>query len=316
MDHATLDDLHKKRIALLLGGTSREAEISLRSGKRVGASLRNQGFRVTDINPAEYVSDTMLVDALKRTQTDVAFIILHGKPGEDGTVQALLEKNNIPFTGSRARESAICIDKVATKRELEKVGLPTPLYFSLDGKDPRMPANMQFPVIIKPLDEGSSFGISIVENAENLKSVARQTLKNFGNGFVEQYIYGKEVTVGILGTGDSAIALPVLELCPKHRFYDYEAKYTKGLTEFVLPAELPPDVYRKTQEVALKAYRVMGCRGFGRVDFIVAKDGTPYITEINTIPGMTDLSDLPAESAHAGISFDELVLRVLKSAWE
>lgn len=307
-----MDFVKARNIAVLLGGTSREREISIRSGKRVAESLRQLGYTVFEIDPKE----RDLIQALRENEADVAFIMLHGKPGEDGTVQEVLEKHRIPYTGSDSRASAICIDKVKAKVELLRAKLPTPGYFVLDGESPKIPPALQFPLIVKPLDEGSSFGVQIAENDQELSRIAHETIQQFGNGFVEQYIDGKEITIGILGTGEKSIALPILELRPKSGFYDFKAKYTEGMTEFILPAELSKELYQRSQDIALAAYRLVGCRGFGRVDMMVAEDGTPYITEINTIPGMTDLSDLPAEAACAGISFDELVLKILQSAWE
>ena len=167
--------------------------------------------------------------------------------------------------------------------------------------------------MFKPVQEGSSLGVAKCKTPESLAQHVAEGRERFGEVFVEAFVSGTEVTVGVIEPSDGPLALPILELVPKNEFYDYEAKYTHGMTEFIMPARLAPDVYQRTQELAVAAFRAIGCRGFGRVDFMVA-DGAPYFTEINTLPGMTDLSDLPAQAAAAGISYDELVETILLTA--
>jgi D-alanine-D-alanine ligase len=171
-----------------------------------------------------------------------------------------------------------------------------------------------FPLVVKPHSEGSSLGVTIVKDPAKLESIVAGTVKKFKNVFIEEFIKGKEVTVGVIGVGKDITALPILELRPKNEFYDFEAKYSDGGTEFILPAKLPKDLYKDVQNMALKAHKALGCHGVSRVDMIIPKDHTIYVHEVNTIPGMTDKSDLPAEAANAGISFDELVVRILESA--
>ena len=307
-----------KKIVVLYGGWSREREVSLRSGKMVYNSLVRQGFNAVllDAQP-DYM------EKLKELQPDVVLIMLHGKPGEDGTFQGALESVGIPYTGSGVLASALGINKIAAKRVFQAVGIPTPPYVvAMYGRDPLDAAKealerFGLPLVVKPKDEGSSLGVVIAHTEEELFETVKRERQEFGDFFIEKFIKGKTVTTGILGTGMEAFAVPVLELRVKGReFYDYEAKYTKGLTEFVIPAELPKDVYQKLQEFSLEAHRVLECRGFSRVDAVVSEDGQPYILEVNTIPGMTELSDLPAEAAAMGISYDELVLWILKSAFE
>ncbi len=299
-----------------MGGRSGEREVSLKSGKRVLDSLKSQGFKVISLD-----ADDKLIENLKKNKIDIAYIMLHGKFGEDGTVQGLLEHLRIPYTGSKILASALAMNKVASKRIFQAMGIPTPQYLSIDGNRSitdqceKIRRIFPFPLVVKPTSEGSSLGVSIVKEDEDLEKVVSETVEKFKDVFIEEYIKGKEVTVGILGRGEDLAALPVLELKPKAEFYDYKAKYSKGGTEFILPARLPKNLYKHTQEVALRAHRSVGCYGVSRVDIIVSGNHTPYVHEVNTIPGMTDASDLPAEAQCAGISFDELVVKILESAY-
>ena len=309
-----MDKLKKMNVAVLMGGRSSEREVSLRSGKNVMESLKRQGFK----NLFQMDINGDLLGKLIKKKIDVVFIALHGKYGEDGCVQGLLELAGIPYTGSRVLASALAMDKVQAKRIFQAKGIPTPNYSiintSIDIKKEaeRISRIFPYPLVVKPFSEGSSVGVTIVKEEDNLLGVLKAAVDEFGNVFVEEFIKGKEVTVGILGEE----ALPILELAPKSEFYDFKSKYTKGGTDFILPARLSNPMTKKVQDTALAAHHALGCRGFSRVDIIVSPDHVPYVHEVNTIPGMTDLSDLPAEAAHAGISFDELVLRILKSAFK
>jgi D-alanine-D-alanine ligase len=308
--------LKKKKIAVLMGGRSGEREVSLRSGKKVLNSLRSQGFNVISLDP-----DEKLIEDLRKNKIDIAYIMLHGKYGEDGTIQGVLEHFGIPYTGSKILASALAMNKVAAKRIFQATGIPTPPYMTIDpdksmndqcGKIKRI---FPFPLVVKPVSEGSSLGVSIVKDGDKLEKVLSDTVKKFRDVFIEEFIKGKEVTVGILGKGEDVSALPILELRPKAEFYDFKAKYTEGGTEFILPARLPKDLYKHVQETAVRAHKALGCYGVSRVDIIVAGDHTPFVHEVNTIPGMTDASDLPAEAKCAGISFDELAVKILESAF-
>ncbi len=306
--------LHSKKIAVLLGGKSGERDVSLRSGTNVLDSLKRQGFDVISIDPAE----VDLISEIKKNKVGLVYIALHGKFGEDGVVQGLLEHYEIPYTGSKILASALAMNKVATKQILMTEKIPTPLYSRINSnmisdEASRIERGFPFPLMLKPEEEGSSLGISLVKDPNKFGDVLRETYKKFPQLFVEQYIKGVEITVGVIGTKDVE-ALPILELVPKNEFYDFEAKYTKGMTEFVLPARLSEDIYKKAQEIAVLSHKALGCYGVSRVDLIVSEDGTPYVNEINTIPGMTDTSDLPAQAKHIGISFDQLVLKILESA--
>ncbi|MCX5725792.1 MAG: D-alanine--D-alanine ligase [Candidatus Saganbacteria bacterium] len=310
------NNLKNKKIAVLCGGRSGERDVSLRSGARVFDSLISQGFNVIKVD-----TDPDLIDKLKKEKVDIVFIMLHGKYGEDGTVQGMLELYQIPYTGSKVLASALAMNKIASKRIWQAQGIPTPKFLEVDqygdlakGSD-KIKKLFSFPLIVKPVSEGSSLGVSLVKEEAKLEEVLKKTVAEFKDVFVEEYIKGPEVTVGILGKKSDIQALPILELVPKREFYDYEAKYTAGMTEFIIPARLPGPLYERTQDVAVAAHKALGCYGFSRVDIMIGEDRVPYVHEINSIPGMTDRSDLPAEAAHAGISFDELVLRILASAY-
>jgi D-alanine-D-alanine ligase len=308
-------NMKNKKIAVIMGGGSGEREVSLRSGKKVFESLKKQGFKVISLD-----ADDKLIDNLRSKKIDIAYIMLHGKYGEDGTIQGLLEHCGIPYTGSKILASALAMNKVAAKRIFEACGIPTPKYFVIDPfldikkQCDKIKRIFPFPLVVKPTSEGSSLGVSIVKEESKLEKIVNETLKKFGDIFIEEYIRGKEVTVGIIGKGDGLEALPILELKPKAEFYDYEAKYSAGGTDFILPAKLTKDMSKLVQETAINAHKTLGCYGVSRVDIIIS-GGQPYVHEVNTIPGMTDRSDLPAEAKCAGISFDELVVRILESAF-
>ena len=262
-----------------------------------------------------------LSSRLKQAAVEVVYIMLHGRYGEDGTVQGLLELARIPYTGSKVLASALAMNKLAAKRIFDAVKVPTPRYLAIDTsgdlkkESDKIKKIFPFPLVLKPTSEGSSLGVQLIKEESELEAKLEKAAADFKEIFVEEYIKGREVTVGILGHTANLQALPILELVPKKEFYDFEAKYTEGLTEFVLPARLSPPLYEKTQQIALQAHRALGCHGVSRVDIIVSRDHIPYVHEVNTIPGMTERSDLPAEAAHAGISFDELVVRILESAF-
>jgi D-alanine-D-alanine ligase len=309
------EKLINKKIAVLYGGTSGEREVSLRSGKKVFDSIISQGLNAVLIDTKED-----FIPKLKEEKPDIACIVLHGRGGEDGTIQGLLEILGIPYTGSKVLASALAMDKVASKRIWEACGISTPKYSFIDpDKDidqecERIKRAFPFPLVVKPSCEGSSLGVSILKDDKEFLATVKEAYGKYGDIFVEEFIDGRQVTVGILGQGVSAQALPVLELKPKSEFYDYESKYTPGGTEFILPAPLPKLVYSNVVKTAVDAHNSLGCRGFSRVDIIIDRDGTAFVHDVNTIPGMTDLSDLPAQAKAGGLSYDDLVLRILESA--
>lgn len=282
------------RVAVLMGGKSGEREVSLRSGKNVSAALKRKGYQVVDIDPAT-------ADIPK--DIDIAYLVTHGRYGEDGCIQGLLEVMGIPYTGSGVLASALAMNKVAMKKIFAFHNIPTPAW----GLD------LVPPVIVKPANEGSSLGVTRVDKTtslEKLSTIIKETQTQFGEILVEELIEGREITIGILDQE----ALPILELKPKSDFYDYESKYTPGGTEFLLPAPLSPEVTNTMQALALKAHKALGCEGLSRVDIMLDKDLNGYVIDVNTLPGMTDQSDLPAEAKAIGIEFDDLVERILLSA--
>lgn len=306
-----------KKIAVLMGGKSGEREVSLRSGKAALNSLKRQGLDAVSIDAA----DADLVEQLGANEVDIVFIALHGKGGEDGAIQGLLESIELPYTGSRILASALAMNKVVSKFVFNAANVPTPDFVLIDlNVDLEDQCNsaidrLGLPLVLKPISEGSSLGVSIIKEQSEILPIAEETIRQYRDIFFEKYIKGKEVTVGLLGTGDNLRALPVLELVPKKEFYDYEAKYTKGLTEFILPARLSSELTKRVQELGVLTHRALGCRGMSRVDMMIdLADEQPYVTDVNTIPGLTDLSDLPAEAEAVGMTYDELILEILSSA--
>ena len=314
----TKEKLKNKKIAVLYGGISNERDVSLRSGKNVFDAIIAMGLNAVLVD----TKDKDFISQLSDKKINIACIMLHGRGGEDGSIQGLLEITGIPYTGSKVLASSVAMNKVASKRIWDAVGVPTPKYKVIDPERDlseqceKMKKYFPFPLVVKPVSEGSSFGVSMIKKETELFETVKKTVEEFRDVFVEEFIKGKEVTTGILGTGAKAKALPVLELKPNSDFYDYKAKYTAGGTKFIIPAQLPKAVYSKVQRTALKAYKSLGCSGFARIDSIVDKDGVPYVHDANTIPGMTDLSDLPAQAKAEGISYEDLVLHILASALE
>ena len=298
-----------------MGGASSEREVSLRSGRGILTALQQSGLDAVGIDVVGGFQDE-----LRRQGIEVCFNALHGGAGESGALQGLLEILNIPYTGSGVLSCALTLNKVFTKRFLLAAGIPTPDYLVIEARDDvdsacrRVESDLGLPAVTKPTCEGSSIDVSFAHDAAELRQCVSHLVEKYGCALVERRIDGAEITVGILGFEDSLRALPVLLLIPRKEFYDYEAKYTKGLTELIAPAPLPKDVSCNAQSIAVKAHRALGCHGISRVDIMLGKDGTPFITDINTMPGMTELSDVPAEALAAGITYNELVLEVLLSA--
>ena len=297
------------KIAVLCGGMSSEREISLRSGKNVLAALQRLGYRRAEIVD---VSENVMND-LKGFE--YAYNTLHGKFGEDGCIQGVLEILKIPYTGCGVMSSAICMNKEYTKKVMATIGLPliSSVYLLKDEDPIKKVEGLTYPLMIKPVSEGSSFGMNKVENEAELVKAVEEARKYNSEILIEEYLVGIAATVGVLENNGKAVATEILELRPKNEWYDYEAKYTKGMTEFILPAELSDEMTEKVKKCAVKAFEICGCSGVSRVDFLIVKD-TPYILEINTNPGMTDTSDLPAQAAAGGVSYDELVNMILHSA--
>ncbi len=297
------------KIAVLCGGMSSEREISLRSGKNCLAALERLGYKKAQIVD---VSENVMND-LKGFE--FAYNTLHGKYGEDGCIQGVLEILKIPYTGCGVMASAICMNKEYTKKVMATAGLPLikSVYLYPNENPVEKVSELKYPLMIKPVSEGSSFGMNKVNNEAELIDAVNEARKYNAHVLIEEYLVGIAATVGVLEKDGKAFATEILELRPKNEWYDYEAKYTKGMTEFILPAELSPEMTKQVKEYAVKAFEVCGCSGVSRVDFHIVGE-IPYILEVNTNPGMTDTSDLPAQAAAGGIDYDNLVEMVLKSA--
>jgi len=303
------------KLGVLLGGSSGERSVSLLSGQRVSTSLRRQDYEVIDI---DLVKDDWLTQLISE-EVDAVFLALHGKGYEDGTIQAILSHFGLPYTGSGILASALGMNKIMSKQIFSTMQIPTPDYLKIhleeDLKVQTQNAIEQLglPLVVKPASEGSSLGVSIIHEPDEIYHAIEKN-RIFKDNLFEKYVQGQEITVGLIGVGDDLQALPILELIPKHEFYDYQAKYTAGLTEFVIPARLSDEVSQVAQSIALRAHQALGCHGYSRVDMIVDRLGQPFVTEVNTLPGLTELSDLPAQAAAAGISYDRLISKILDSA--
>ena len=294
-----------KRVAVLMGGTSNERDVSLRSGSAVVSALQAEGLEVIPV-----VLDRDSLDTLPR-DIDAVFLALHGGYGENGGVQQDLDQLNIPYTGPGAAASRIAMDKIATKRCLDAVHLPTPPYDVLTAQMTR--TSLQLPVVVKPPRDGSSVGIAkVTEPAQwDAALAAARAIDPDGEVLVEQYIPGREWTVSVMG-GE---ALPVVEICAPNGWYGFTEKYTQGMTHYRFPeGEDDAPLLSTCQTLAVQAFHAIGCRGVSRVDFRVTPDGQPFILEINTLPGLTATSLLPKAAARAGEPFGALCLHLLKLA--
>lgn len=313
----TLDITKDTVIGVLCGGMSSEREVSLRSGKNCFEALSRLGYRkVVMIDVDRDVAKT-----LREKGIEVAYIALHGKFGEDGCIQGMLEVMGIPYTGCGVKASAICMDKESTKRVVAPQGIPiipSVIVTNVEMlKQVKNDAKIKFPVMVKPVCEGSSIGMSKVDVPEKLEEAVKLALKYNSTVMLENFVEGKSVTVGVLDINGETVATPILELRSKNGWYDFEAKYTQGLTEFILPAEIDEKMTKCVQELAVKSHKAVEGRGMSRIDFIVTENeakNEAYMLEINTIPGMTDLSDLPAQAKEMGIDYDQLVEIILNSA--
>jgi len=303
------ESLMKKKVGVMMGGLSREREISLKTGKAVLKALAEKGYNVCPIDVDEGVAEILLKEKI-----EFAFLALHGRLGEDGTIQGMLELMRIPYTGSGVLASALAIHKIMAKKFFICEGIPTPRFAAFQReevkKDPSKTIPFPLPLVVKPAREGSTIGVSIVKEEKEWAPALEEAGRFDDEILVEEFVSGKEITVGILGD----IPLPVIEIAPKSGFYDYHSKYTKGETQYVIPARVPREKYLYAQEISLKAFRVLGCSGCARVDLMTDEGGDPYVIEVNTMPGMTETSLLPQAASYAGISFGELVERILLGA--
>uniref|UniRef100_A0A7C5U8Q7 D-alanine--D-alanine ligase n=1 Tax=Fervidobacterium nodosum TaxID=2424 RepID=A0A7C5U8Q7_9BACT len=308
------------KIAVLLGGISKEREISLRSGKRIAQALRKMGHNVDEID----VKEDFVYNIRILKQYDAVFNILHGTFGEDGRMQSILDVLGIPYTGSGVEASVLAFDKYLCNLFVERLSkdvLVVPKFLLVqedkfhEDTISNIISSIGMPCVVKPRNEGSSIGTHVCFTVDEFEKSLKEELKNYGEAIVQEYIKGKEITVSIIDINKIPTVLPILELRPKKLFYDYEAKYTDGMTEFILPADLDEILSERIKETALDIYKSMGCKHFARVDGIV-RDGRFYFLEVNTLPGMTELSDLPMSAKAYGIDFEKLVDIIITEAYK
>lgn len=292
--------LKRKKIGVLMGGASEEREISLKTGTAVLKALLDKGYNAVSIDAGKD-----LAYRLVREEIDIAFIALHGRYGEDGCVQGTLEVMGIPYTGSGVQASALAMDKIAAKKMFRFNGVSTPGFGIFE--EGRKMKGINVPFIVKPATQGSAIGVSIVRKKTEIPKAIAEATRHGGPVLIEEFIEGRELTVSIL---DGRV-LPIIEIRPKEGFYDYKAKYTKGMTEFTCPAKLKKSVEKRVATEALGAYKALNCMGAARVDVMLDSKESPYVLEVNTIPGMTELSLYPRSAAAAGMNYPKLVEEML-----
>ncbi len=299
------------KVAVMFGGDSAERPVSLKSGAAVLAALRRAGVDAHEFDPAARSLDTLRADGFER-----AFIALHGRGGEDGKLQGALDLMKLPYTGSGVLASALAMDKWRSKLVWQAAGLPAPQFELVDASSDfaAIEAKLGLPLFVKPANEGSSIGITKVKAAGGLRAAYEEAAKYDSLVIAERFMAGGEFTVGMLGNGAAAQALPVIRIVPANEFYDYDAKYLRDDTEYRIPSGLSPDQEATMQDLARRAFAVIGGRGWGRIDVMLDGAGAPYVLEANTSPGMTDHSLVPMAARAAGISFEQLVVRVLETA--
>lgn len=303
--------MSKARIAVVMGGQGPEREVSIASGRVVVEALERLGYVTQSLD-----YDTRFVDAIRELEPDAVFNALHGASGEDGTVQGILDWLRVPYNGSGLGACALAIDKHLTKKLLSAEGLPTPAWDTFDfdgGTLPLLPGSLNLPLVVKPRNEGSSAGVSIVRTHEEWSRAMIGLSTQRSMILAEEYVPGREFGCGVLFEE----ALPVIEIVPVgHDFYDYDAKYAPGQSKHECPAKIDEDLTHRIQMLALSTHRMLGLRDYSRTDFIVTKEGRPYILEINALPGLTPTSLFPDECAALGISFDVLIDRLIGAALE
>ena len=328
----------KPRVALLVGGTSPEREVSKMSGKGVLGALKSLQYPIVIIDPAyglnqpkeeekfflekdySVISNRNCIDAINSNlfdDVDIVFSALHGKWAEDGTVQSLLELRGLKYTGSKILASALAMDKEMSKVIFRQAGVQTADWFSVSSLNfeskkiiDQIKHHLGFPCIIKPNDQGSTVGLKLVKEESEFAEAVKVALQFSSKALIEKYISGRELTVAVLINE----ALPVLEIVPKSGLYDYQSKYTSGMSEYIVPAKIPDEISKKAQDFALKAFHSLGCEGYARVDFRLSNESELFCLEVNTLPGMTPLSLVPKAAKAVGISFEELIKRIIEQA--
>ena len=296
------------KVLVLMGGWSNEREISLISGKYVFESLRNSGI---DVSKLDLRKDNLKL--IEEINPERVFIVLHGKGGEDGEIQKYLESLGIPYTGSKSLSSKLCMNKRHTKEILLSKNILTPRFERITkGNTSKIENNFKYPFIVKPSAEGSSIGVYIVDNKEEYYNAIEENKKISDDYIAEDYIKGIEYTVGVINSS----ALPVIKLIPPGKFYDFEAKYNSQNMQYICPSGLDNNVEQNLKNISLKAFELLDCKGWGRVDMIIDDRKRPWVIEINTVPGMTSHSLVPLAAKEEGLNFDQLVLKILDSSFE
>lgn len=299
------------KVAVLYGGTSGEREVSLSSGKGIINALEKKGHEVfgIDFNPSK-------INELLTLDVDVVFIGLHGRFGEDGRIQGLLDMLNIPYVGTGVLGSALAMNKVKAKRIMESVGIRTAQDQALNSETfnrENFVLELDYPVVVKPASEGSTIGITIANNEQELLTGIEEGFKHDEDVLIEEFIAGMEVTVAVLGKKGSEQALPVIEIVPKNKFYDYEAKYAPGGSDHIIPARVSDAITEYLQKNAVLAHQSLNCKTYSRTDFIVPFDGSlPVVLEVNTLPGMTPTSLFPDAAREIGLSYEDMIERLIE----
>ncbi|CAG2146773.1 D-alanine--D-alanine ligase B [compost metagenome] len=309
--HPNIDPKSLGKVGVLLGGRSAEREVSLMSGNGVLAALRARGVDAHPFDPA-----LQPVAELAAAGFDRVFIALHGRYGEDGTIQGMLEMLGIPYTGSGVLASALAMDKPATKRLWMSHGLPTPRFAVLrpDTDFNAVVADLGLPLIVKPAREGSSIGLTKVTDASQMREAFERAAVLDDDVLAESFIDGAELTCPIVGEGATAEALPVIKIVAPESNYDYQNKYFTDVTQYLCPSTLPEALENEVRALAVEAFRVLGCRGWARADVMLTRDGKPYLLEMNTSPGMTGHSLVPMAARAVGISYEDFVIQVVAQA--
>ena len=308
--------MNQGKIVVVMGGTSTEAEISRRTGTAILTALQSKGYPAEgmELNPATFAED------IRKSNCAIVFNALHGKFGEDGILQGTLEMLGIPYTGSGVLAAAITMDKVASKRVFMAEGISTPrshTYHAFEMKRDlvqEIAAAFHMPVVVKAAAQGSSIGVYIVENAEELSAALKEAFSYNDEVLVEEFIKGREMTVAVWGDAENKEAFPIIEITTTSGRYDYQSKYTKGASAHIIPMPVSAEKTKEIQELAIKTYTACGCRGVARVDMMYSEDEKPYVIEVNSVPGMTETSLVPDAGRAMGIEFPELCERILEMA--
>jgi D-alanine--D-alanine ligase len=302
-----------KKIVVLMGGPSAETEVSLNTGKAILAALKEKGYNAEGME----LDPHHLVGQLQESHCDIVFNAVHGKFGEDGVLQGVLEMIGMPYTGSGVLASAVTMDKVVSKNIFMARGISTPRsqsYIKEDQKRDLIKEIMQefsLPVVVKSAAQGSSIGVSIVTKQENLQQALATAFEYSNDVLIEEFIKGRELTVAVWGNPADKQALPIIEIVPHSGTYDYQSKYTKGATEYIVPAKLDAELTKSVQELAVRTFAAAGCSGIARVDLMLDKDNIPYVLEVNSVPGMTATSLVPKAAQALGIEFPDLCEKLL-----